>query len=59
MAERTQRANELKTAQIEELEKLVAERRQLLEKMRRAVAEINEQDARIERDVERVLAKAA
>ncbi len=57
--ERLKAENAIKQQQIEQLEVLVAQRRALLERMRAAVQELDAENARIERDVEQVLARAA
>lgn len=51
--------NEIKLVQIQNLEILVAQRRALVERMRAAVKELEEENTRIERDMERVLTRAA
>jgi len=57
--EKMRAENELKRQQIEGLERLLAEKQALLTRMRAAAAELDEENARIERDLERVLARVA
>ena len=57
--EKLRAENQAKDVQIAELERLVHQRHMLLERMRAAVQELDEENARIERDVEEVLARAA
>lgn len=51
--------NERTRQQIEQLELLIAQKRALWQRMREAVRELDEEGARIERDVERVMARSA